>query len=54
MGLRLMEAAGSSCSVMAIEPFGKALMGTILRYDYKVRDAKELLRGVPSPRIQRK
>lgn len=37
--------------VMAIEPFGKGLLGTILRYDYEVRDAKELLRGVPTPRI---
>jgi DNA end-binding protein Ku len=37
--------------VMAIEPFAKGLLGTILRYDYEVRDARTLLRGVPSPRI---
>jgi Ku protein len=37
--------------VMAIEPMGKGLLGTILRYDYEVRDEKELFRGVPSPRI---
>jgi Ku protein len=37
--------------VMAIEPFGKGLLGTILRYDYEVRDEKELFRGVPSPRV---
>jgi Ku protein len=30
---------------------GKILLGTILRYDYEVRDEKELSRSVPSPRI---
>ena len=37
--------------VMAIEPMIKILLGTILRYDYEVRDEKELARSVPSPRI---
>src|SRR5262245_16354556 len=37
--------------VMAIEPMGKIMLGTILRYDYEVRDEKELSRSVPSPRI---
>ena len=37
--------------VMAIESMGKILLGTILRYDYEVRDEKELTRSVPSPRI---
>ena len=37
--------------VMAIESFGKIMLGTILRYDYEVRDAKELSRKAPSPRI---
>src|SRR6476661_7431842 len=37
--------------VMAIEPFGKGLLGTILRYDYEVRDEKELFRGVANPKI---
>jgi DNA end-binding protein Ku len=37
--------------VMAIEPMGKGLLGTILRYDYEVRDEKDLFRGVPSPKI---
>jgi DNA end-binding protein Ku len=31
--------------VMAIEPMGKGLLGTILRYDYEVRDEKELFRA---------
>jgi DNA end-binding protein Ku len=37
--------------VMAIEPFGRILLGTILRYDYEVRDEKELSRGVATPKI---
>src|SRR6476660_7502982 len=37
--------------IMAIEPMGKILLGTLLRYDYEVRDEKELARSVPSPRI---
>lgn len=37
--------------VVALEPMGKVLLGTILRYDYEVRDEKELARSVPSPRI---
>jgi Ku protein len=37
--------------IIAIEPFGKGMLGTTLRYDYEVRDEKELSRGVPSPKI---
>ena len=37
--------------VMAIQPMGKGLLGTLLRYDYEVRDEKALFRGVPSPRV---
>jgi Ku protein len=36
---------------MAIEPFGKIMLGTVLRYDYEVRDANELAKAAPSPRI---
>jgi DNA end-binding protein Ku len=39
--------------VMAIEPMGKIMLGTILRYAYEVRDEKELSRGVASPRISK-
>jgi DNA end-binding protein Ku len=35
----------------AIEPFGKILVGTILRYGYEVRDERELSRGVAAPKI---
>jgi DNA end-binding protein Ku len=37
--------------IIAIEPFGKGMLGTTLRYDYEVRDEKDLFRGVPSPKI---
>jgi Ku protein len=37
--------------VMAIEPFAKIMLGTILRYDYEVRDEKHLARSVASPKI---
>jgi len=37
--------------VMAIEPFGKIMLGTILRYDYEVRDEKGLARSVATPKI---
>jgi DNA end-binding protein Ku len=37
--------------IMAIEPMGKILLGTILRFDYEVRYEKEIARSVPSPRV---
>src|SRR5262245_12133610 len=37
--------------IMAIEPMGKILLGTLLRYDYEVRDERELARSVPSPHV---
>jgi DNA end-binding protein Ku len=37
--------------VMALEPLGKGLLGTTLRYDYEVRDEKDYFKGVPQPRI---
>jgi DNA end-binding protein Ku len=37
--------------IMAIESFGKGLLGTTLRYDYEVRDEKQLFRSVRSARI---
>ena len=43
--------AGAVRHVMSIEPMGKIPLGTILRYDYEVRDDKELARSAPSPRI---
>jgi DNA end-binding protein Ku len=37
--------------IMAIEPWGKGLLGTALRYDYEVRDDKDVFKGLPSPRV---
>ena len=37
--------------VMAVEPWGKGMLGTTLRYDYEVRDEKELFRGIRSRRV---
>ena len=33
--------------IMAIEPWGKGLLGTTLRYDYEVRDEREAFKGIP-------
>jgi DNA end-binding protein Ku len=39
--------------IMAIEPMGKGLLGTILRYDYEVRDEKQLFRSIAKPRVSK-
>jgi Ku protein len=37
--------------IMAIEPLGKGLIGTTLRYEYEVRGEKALFREVPAVRV---
>jgi Ku protein len=37
--------------IIALEPLGKGMLGTTLRYDYEVRDEKDYLKGIPSPRV---
>jgi Ku protein len=37
--------------ILAIEPWGKGLLGTTLRYDYEVRDEKDFFKGIASPRV---
>jgi Ku protein len=37
--------------IMAIEPWGKGMLGTTLRYDHEVRDEREFFKGLPSPRV---
>jgi DNA end-binding protein Ku len=37
--------------VIALEPLGKGILGTTLRYDYEVRKEKDYFADVPSPRI---
>jgi len=37
--------------VIALEAFGKGILGTTLRYDYEVRDEREYFANIPSPRL---
>jgi DNA end-binding protein Ku len=37
--------------VMAMEPRGKGLMGTLLRYPYEVRDEKEFFDDIPNVKL---
>ena len=39
--------------IIMLEPLGKGLLGTTLRYDYEVRSEKEYFTHIPSPRISR-
>jgi DNA end-binding protein Ku len=39
--------------IVALEPLGKGMLGTTLRYDYEVRDEKDYFKGVPSPRVSK-
>jgi len=37
--------------ILAIEPWGKGMLGTTLRFDYEVRDEKEVFKGIGSHRV---
>ena len=37
--------------ILAVEPWGKGMLGTTLRYDYEVRDEKEFFKGIGSHRV---
>ena len=37
--------------IIMLEPMGKGLLGTTLRYDYEVRKEKDYFAHIPSPRI---
>jgi DNA end-binding protein Ku len=39
--------------ILAIEAWGKGMLGTTLRYDYEVRDAGEFFRSIATPRVSR-
>jgi DNA end-binding protein Ku len=39
--------------IIAIEPLGKGLLGTTLRYPYEVRDEHQYFDDIPSPKISR-
>src|SRR5438552_3209165 len=38
---------------MAIEPWGKGLLGTTLRYDDEVRDDREAFKGLHAPKVNK-
>ena len=37
--------------ILAVEPWGKGMLGTTLRYDYEVRDEKNFFKRIPSLRV---
>jgi DNA end-binding protein Ku len=37
--------------ILAVEPWGKGMLGTTLRYDYEVLDENDVFTGIPSPPI---
>ena len=37
--------------ILAIEPWGKGMLGTTLRFDHEVRDDKEFFKGIASHRV---
>jgi Ku protein len=39
--------------IIALEPLGKGLLGTTLRYDYEVRDEADYFSDIPSPHVGR-
>jgi Ku protein len=39
--------------ILAVEPWGKGMLGTTLRYDYEVRDQKQFFKGIPSLRLKK-
>jgi DNA end-binding protein Ku len=39
--------------IITLEPLGKGLLGTTLRYDYEVRKENEYFTHIPSPRISK-
>jgi len=39
--------------VIAIEPFGKGLLGTTLRYPFELRDADDYFDGIKNPKISK-
>src|SRR5215216_7747958 len=39
--------------IIALEPLGKGLMGTLLRYPYEVRDEKDYFEDIPNIKIEK-
>ena len=39
--------------ILSIEPWGKGMLGTTLRYDYEVRDEKKFFKSIPRLRLKK-
>ena len=39
--------------ILAVEPWGKGMLATTLRYEYEVRDEKKLFKNIPSRRVKK-
>lgn len=39
--------------ILAIQPWGKGMLGTTLRYDYEVRNEKTFFKSIPSIRVKK-
>ena len=39
--------------MIALEPLGEGILGTMLRYDYEVRDENPVFSGIPSAKVGR-
>ncbi len=39
--------------ILAVEPWGKGMLGTTLRYDYEVRDEGEFFKSISRPRVNK-
>jgi Ku protein len=39
--------------VIALEPLGKGILATTVRYDYEVRDEREYFSDIPSPKVDK-
>jgi DNA end-binding protein Ku len=39
--------------IIALEPLGKGMLGTTVRYDYEVRDEKAYFKSVPRPHVSK-
>jgi DNA end-binding protein Ku len=39
--------------ILAVEPWGKGMLGTTLRYDYEVRDEKKFFKSIPRLRVKK-
>src|SRR5512132_1881015 len=39
--------------ILAVEPWGKGMLGTTLRYDYEIRDERKFFKDIPSLRLKK-